>query len=255
MVTRDLGNAPEQLRWQGKLTMIGACTGAIDNYSVHADALGPRWLYYRLPARDTAGKRAAADAARGKNLESLRADAANLATQIVLAARERVNPHIPNHVAEAIEDAALVTCWGRATVPRHGYGRREIDGLPIIEEPPRLIRQLRGLAAGLYAVGATHTAVVQLCRRVALDSMPSARLAALRGLVAAPGSATAALAQRARLERGVARRQLEELEQIGVVACERQGDEPADLEPDRRPAYWSLTGTDGELITKVLSYP
>lgn len=40
-VTRDLGNAPRALRWEGRLTILAACTPAIDHYSSHADALGP----------------------------------------------------------------------------------------------------------------------------------------------------------------------------------------------------------------------
>ncbi|MGH8902903.1 MAG: hypothetical protein ACRDYA_14855 [Egibacteraceae bacterium] len=51
--TRDLGNAPSPLRWQGRMTFLAACTPAIDHYSSHADALGPRLLYWRLPDRDT----------------------------------------------------------------------------------------------------------------------------------------------------------------------------------------------------------
>jgi hypothetical protein len=55
-VTRDLGTAPEPLTWKGKLTIVGAVTGIIDNYAVHADALGPRWIYYRLPPGPSAAR-------------------------------------------------------------------------------------------------------------------------------------------------------------------------------------------------------
>jgi len=60
-------------------------------------------------------------------------------------------------VADTIEDAVLVTCWGRAAVPRSGYGRREIEDFPTIEEPPRLIRQAHVLARGYMRSGSTTT--------------------------------------------------------------------------------------------------
>ena len=41
-VIRDLGNAPVPLRWSGRVTLLAACTPAIDNYASHADQLGPR---------------------------------------------------------------------------------------------------------------------------------------------------------------------------------------------------------------------
>ena len=47
-----------------------------------------------------------------------------------------------------IKEAALVTCWGRGAVPRHGYGRREIDGMAVVESPPRVARQLTASPAG-----------------------------------------------------------------------------------------------------------
>jgi hypothetical protein len=40
------------------MTFLAACTPAIDHYSSHADALGPRWLYWRLPDRNAATKTA-----------------------------------------------------------------------------------------------------------------------------------------------------------------------------------------------------
>ncbi|MGH8904057.1 MAG: hypothetical protein ACRDYA_20855 [Egibacteraceae bacterium] len=43
---------------EGRLTLVAACTPAIDHYSSHADALAPRWLYWRLPNRDAAAKTA-----------------------------------------------------------------------------------------------------------------------------------------------------------------------------------------------------
>ncbi|MBW3629821.1 MAG: UPF0182 family protein, partial [Gemmatimonadetes bacterium] len=51
----------------------------IDAYTSHADALGPRWVYYRLDERSTAEKRAAARMARRGGLAEPRAQARAMA--------------------------------------------------------------------------------------------------------------------------------------------------------------------------------
>jgi hypothetical protein len=147
-VTRDVnppGGANKdlpQLRWAGRLTVVAAVTNAIDRYSTHSDALGTRWLYIRTEDRDPSSRRSAAQAARRPGVGEARAEAQTLATDLVTKARGRVNKlAVPVDVADTIEDSVLVTYWGRAAVPRNGYGRREIEDVPIIEEPPRLIRQ------------------------------------------------------------------------------------------------------------------
>ncbi|MCA1677265.1 MAG: hypothetical protein LC799_35500, partial [Actinobacteria bacterium] len=183
-VSRDIAapsgaTVPGPLSWSGRLNIVGAVTGAIDAYSVHADALGSRWLYCRLPERTTEAKRRAAGMGRRGGLDQHRAKARALAAEVVAAARARLESVVvAGAVAEAIEDAALVTCWGRASVPRSSYGRREIDGPVTVEEPMRVIHQLTALARGLLALGLSDLDTTAVCSRVALDSMPAARCSA-----------------------------------------------------------------------------
>ena len=53
----------------------------------------------------------------------------------------------------ALDDAARVGAIGRASVPRDGSWKREVDGLPSQEEPVRLAKQLHMLARCLLALG------------------------------------------------------------------------------------------------------
>lgn len=259
-VTRDVsppGKAAPgaRLHWAGRITMVGAVTGAIDRYAVHADELGARWVYFRLLHRDTPSRRRSARAARGGGLDHHRRVARQSADQLIAAAADYVEKvAVSDAVADVIEDAALVTCWGRAAVPRHGYGKREIDGVPTVEEPPRVVRQLHMLARGLLALGLTDEAVTVLVRRVALDSMPVARHAVLAALAQSPGEhvSTAELAGLADLHWNVAFRNAEDLEQIGVVAGVRNERDPAD-ETGGRVVGWRLTGEDGDLVAEVIS--
>jgi hypothetical protein len=112
---------------------------------------------------------------------------------------------------------APVTCWGRAAVPRSGYGRREIEGVPIIEEPPRLARQTHVIARGLYALGLSDRDVQRMSRRIALDSMPLARHSVLKALAKDDGLSTYKIAEATGLHWHVAFRTAEELAVIGVA--------------------------------------
>jgi hypothetical protein len=246
----------EHLTWSGRITAVGAVTAAIDDFAAHNSMLGDRWLYVRPPARTTTAARRAARMARHGGLTAARLAGARHAHAVVMAARGRLaGIEVSEALADAIEDAAMVLRWGRAAVKRHGYGAREIDGLPQVEEPPRIIRQLTAVAHGLLALGLDDVATADVCRRLALDSMPAARAAVLGVLAEASDELnTAAVARRAGVDRSVARRNLEELDAIGVVRVRRDGAEPDDEGPDRRPANWCLPDDeDGDLIREVFA--
>jgi hypothetical protein len=260
-VTRDLGNAPVPLRWQGRLTLLAACTPAIDNYASHADQLGPRWLYYRLAAASSAGKRATSRKARQRagQLTSSRRHAAELCGRLVDAAHTTADSvQLSPAAAEHLDDLAIVCCYGRAVVPRNAYGRREIEGLAIVEEPPRLVAQLVLLARGLLALGLPEPAAVALCRRAALDSMPAVRRGLLAALAADAEMTVSEAARRVGCHRHVARLALEELAAIGLAACPGLDDDPDDdTESGGRWAAhpWRLAGPDQRLVREVLAAP
>jgi hypothetical protein len=260
-VTRDLGNAPVPLRWSGRLTLLAACTPAIDTYASHADQLGPRWLYYRLAAATSQAKRATSRKARlrGGQLATCRRQGAELAGRLVAAAHHKVAAlQLSPAAAEHLDDLAIVCCYGRAVVPRNAYGRREIEGLAIVEEPPRLVAQLVLLARGLLALGLEEPAAVALCRRAALDSMPAVRRGLLAVLADAEEVTVSEAARRVGCHRHVARMALEELSAIGLAACpgldENLDDDP-EL-PGRWAAHpWRLAGPDQRLVRQVLAAP
>ena len=246
-VSRDLGNSPRPLTWAGRLTVLGASTPIIDSYSSHADALGTRWLYCRVEAQDEATKRRTARKALGPGaVGAHRKQAAQLAARIVAGAVDRVPEELDDFVTEALMDAVIVACFGRAAVERDGYGRREISSLAVVEEPPRLTGELGLLARALLALGLDAEAAVGLCRRCALDSIPQARRLALDVLAQGPATASV-IARRTGMHRHVARMALEELEAIGVAASS----EPDDVEPGG-PNPWHLEPPNDELIRRVM---
>jgi len=254
-VTRDLGNAPEPLRWAGRLTMIAGVTPAIDNYSSHADQLGPRWLYYRLAARDTQTKRAVAQAARRiADVERLRAEASELGREIVRdAVSEARRITLPDDLTEPIDDMAIVVCYGRGAVPRNGYGRREIEGLAIIEEPGRVTKQLAILARCLLSLGLDPDTAVKLCRRAALDSIPETRRLVLDLLADGSKYTASEVGRLVGCSRFLARMTVEDLAAIGIV--DPLFDEDDEDLPSTAPRPWALGDRDYLLLSTVLRAP
>jgi hypothetical protein len=250
-VTRDIAppngtDTDQQLEWSGRLTVVACVTGAIDRYAAHADQLGPRWMQVRIAERTTQQKRRAARLARRNDLAAHRKSARETAADL-LAQLPGNLPELPDDIANEIEDAALVTTWGRAAVPRNGYGRREIEDVPVIEEPMRLVQQLGGIARGMLALGLSPTAAASIARRVALDSMPATRHAVLAALSTGEVLSSASCARAAHLDRKVCRMALEELAAIGVVENDRsdEEDDPVGV------VKWRLSGDDGAVIVSV----
>jgi len=251
-VSRDVGNM-EPLRWTGRLTLLAGVTPAIDNYTSHTDALGPRWLYCRLPESDSESKRAAARKRRNSvDFKQRQKDAAAYAAELVREARGLVRAiDLSDEVYEAIEDAAIVTCYGRADVPRNPYGRREVEGLPTIEEPPRLVHQLEALAKSLKALGEPDEFATAICRQCALDTIPRPRMAALAELSLGEELTVAELHRRTGLHKHVARRTAEDLQVVGLAACPVEEESEFDEPQHGVPRPWRLAGEYGALAVKV----
>jgi len=253
-VVRELGNAPEPLRWEGSLTLLAAVTPAVDRYASHSDALGPRWLFMRIPTTDDRMRRESARKAResGLSLTQHRQTVREIATELVADAVKRARSvTVSDELGVVIDDAAIVTCLGRADVPRDGYGRREIIGMPTIEEPPRLAAQLDKLARGLLALGLDNESAAALCRRAALDSMPLERRACIETLADGRALTQVQVARQARCDRNVARRTLEDLAAIGIATYD--GAESDDEDARRGP--WHLIGENVETIERVFGAP
>ena len=254
-VTRDLGNAPGPLRWEGRLTVLSAVTPAIDDYSTHTDALGPRWLYLRMPDIPRAARRAAAGRHAG-DLTERRRQARQLALGAVRHPRAALEGMVlTDDTLRTIGDAAIVVAAARGSVPRDGYGRRDVIAMPTVEEPHRLVGQLQMLARSLLALGLTVTEAEHLTVRAALDTIPRSRLAVLKVLATGEVLTIGGLAERAGLNRKVARFAVEDLRETQLTCCPVEDtsavDDVADLGNVRRD--WQLTEYLGEIAVEVLA--
>lgn len=253
-VIREVGNSPEPLKWTGRLTLLAAVTPAIDNFSSHTDALGPRWLYFRLPETDQVHKKATVTKRRRiVGLVEKQLEAQRLGAQLVRAARRVVRDvELADETYDYLEDAAMLTCFGRAAVPRHAYGKREIDGIPVIEEPARITSQIVALAKSLVALGETTESAVELARKAALDTVPQARLKLLELLADGEELTAAEAGRRTGIHRHVARRALEEMEVVGLVVSRRSAEDDTEESDYGTPNPWRL-GEEAELVMTVFN--
>jgi hypothetical protein len=244
-VQRDLGGVPGPAAWSGKVTVLAASTKVIDQQSALLDEGGPRWLLYR-------GKEAGAItrlAGAGRRIDpgaraAARARSAELAAEVAGHGRAAFGgAELSEQAAKFIGEIAVATGSMRGSVPRSGYGKREIEGIAATEEPWRLEAQLQILARAAMATGRTPGQAVLLARAVALGTVPPARMRAMEVLMDGAQHNATAIGREKAMHRDVARRALEDLQQLGITRCanEREDDEPGAFGV---PWLWEFAVTD-----------
>jgi len=242
-VYRGIGGEPaadgDALEWSGHLTLIAAATPAIDTAASFESALGERWLTLRVPGSDAARAVQRARYVVGrKDLAPHREAAQALTRELVLDARRRIPEQLPGSIVERLVNLATFVAHARTGVQHEGTGRyRVILGVPTPEEPTRLVGQLSRFARCVIALGLQHDQALELATKIALDSVPLARMRVLQAVVEAEETgATVAVAHRAliRGNRWAAIWELDALEAIGLVTVEGT---PRDEDPHAHRFY------------------
>jgi hypothetical protein len=244
-VQRDLGGVPGQAVWAGKVTILAASTKVIDQQSALLDEAGPRWLLYR----GTESSAASRLAGTGQRIDArvraaCRSRAAELAAAAVRHGQAAFGAvSLSEAAARAIGNASVAVGTLRGSVPRSGYGRREIEGLATTEEPWRLEAQLQLLARAAMTFGHTEEGAVRLARKVALGTVPPDRMRVLEVLLDGESHNATAIGKAKEMHRHVAMRALEDLEQLGVTGCVNEEQE-LDSGLMTRTRWWRMAGTE-----------
>lgn len=172
----------DPLEWEGHLTLLGGTTSAIDSHLAFEATLGERWLLFRLPE-------SSAERARQRTIFSVRRDripeyrgrAQELAAGLVEQARHRIPDRLSENAETTLVDAAVFAATARTGVQFEGNGKHRIPvGYPVPEEPMRLAGQIIRLCRCLLALEIPEPLAVAIAGKAALDSVPHARLRALR---------------------------------------------------------------------------
>lgn len=245
-VQRDLGGTPGQAAWSGKVTMLAASTKVIDRHSALLDEAGPRWLLYR-GTESSAAMRLAGTGRRIDATERARCRklAASLAAEVIGHGRAVfAHAELSEAAARGIGAIAVATGTMRGDVPRDGYGKREIIGIATTEEPWRLEAQLQLLARAAMSFGHTEDSAVRLARSVALGTVPPDRMRVMEVLLDGQPHNPSAIGRDKSMHRLVARRALEDLQQLGLARCTSEEHDPDVLLTAGVTSWWQLAGTD-----------
>ncbi len=218
------------LTWEGKCGLVGGVTPSYDRYSAVISALGDRFMLLRLP--DVNAKAQALSALDNSEHEKqMRTELATAMTGLIAGA-DLAEVHHPLSDPERDHLIRLATFAARARtgVERDGYSG-ELQVLPQVEGPARLVKAIRRLYGALGAIGADDETRWAVVVRVALDCAPAIRVPLMRELLKADGPLrTSELAAAVGMVTKTAHRQLDDLALLGIA--ERSKGHSADNAPD-----------------------
>lgn len=215
---KEFGNGI-RISWKGKLGLIAGVTDVIETYhSVH-QTLGERFLFLRteIEDRQEAGRRAL----QHKGFElGIRADITKTVSAFFSAPhlQKPKTPMFTDWENKLVSLADFVT-QARTRIIRDGYSR-EVEFVPGLEGPSRLVKQFASLLMGLAVVHGRENPTAEdysIVYKVAIDSLPRSRAQILNLINQEEGLTPSTMEER--LERPVCyiKRTLEELKVLQVI--------------------------------------
>lgn len=228
------------LSWSGKCGFVGGVTPSYDRYSAVVSALGDRFMLLRLPDVK-AHEQALSALDNSEHEKQMRFELADAMTGLIAGA-DLAAVHHPLSDSERDHLIRLATFAARARtgVERDGYSG-ELQVLPQVEGPARLVKAIRRLYGALGAIGADDETRWAVVVRVALDCAPAIRVPLMRELLKADGPLrTSELAAAVGMVTKTAHRQLDDLALLGIA--ERSKGHNADNAPD----LWQATAWLGD---------
>jgi hypothetical protein len=229
----------EEVNWEWKLGLVAGVTPVIDRHYTAIAQLGDRFLLLRLPEVPRIRMAERSFRTWGSEQSERKALQALVRDFLLGLGAPDLRP-VQRHL-DGLGPVPDLATHARTGVYRDPY-TKEIDDMPELEAPARMWKELAGLALGLQAIGHDEGAAIALARRVARDSIPPGRVAALAHLAEAAGAtATAHVATALAGPTKTVHRWLEDLAALRLVHREKQGPGRADL--------WSLTEEGAEKWT------
>jgi hypothetical protein len=205
------------LTWNGRITLVGACTTVWDAAHAVMAVMGDRFVLIRSDSktgRDQAGNQAIRNT--GTEL-TMRAELAAAVGGLVgyINTAERYELH-ENEIGQLIRAADIVT-FSRTPV-ESDYRGDPIDA-HAPEMPTRFAKQLAQLVRGGLALGMRREAAMRLALRCARDSFPPLRSEILLDLARNPESRAVDVSRRIVKPYRTVRRTLEALHTLGLLRC------------------------------------
>lgn len=235
------------IHWRGKLAIMAGVTPAIDTYSMVDQTLGERFLRCRMSHKDlsllaekalyTSGYE---DKIREEVAEGVKSFLMNL----------KFDPGAIYDIESCAKKIIALSCFvaiGRTSVPRDKYHKTVVT-TPEPEAPPRLIKQLLGLASGisiLHNKSAIDDEIYYVLKKVALDSIQPSRINLLACIWNSFGQKPFTindLRKDLHLPKSSLRLYLEDLYILKILRI------PKDTDLDRPDITWSMTSNFTQYI-------
>lgn len=204
--------------WKGKLTIIAACTPALEMaWSIHRN-MGDRFIILRW--RDGDDEATANKAQKNDGLED------EISERIQALARDYIGtpaftppPPIPALFEEPITKIALLSCWLRTPVHRDEYTHK-IDDVGPREKPTRMVKALRAVLAGYQTLQERPLLATDLriAYRLAMDSVPLRRFKIVDCLTDDQEFSFRDVCELSGTPRATLQRDLDELHEIGALS-------------------------------------
>lgn len=221
---REIGSEGGRvLSWTGRLTIVGASTGAWDRQHEVVATMGDRFLLVRVDSRHGRASAAArAQANIGREAE-MRESLANVVTALMQTVQPGFQPPLtPEDHARIYNFANLLAL---ARTPVETDYREDVVFAHAPEMPTRVAKQLYQLIRGATALGLSVPTALDLATRVSADSIPPLRRAILDDLTNFPRSRVQDIRRRIIQPYMTVKRAVMALEILRLVGREGTGDD------------------------------
>ena len=236
-----------KLSWRGKVSFICGATGAVDLHHVAMASLGERFVYYRLKS-DRADRPNQGDSALDHigHTAGMRKELSDAIAELFdpLPELPKIQDFLIGRRREQIIALANLSSMARSAVERDNF-THDIVLVQDPESPTRMATALGLLLGGMVAIGVPEGEAWNVVRKVALDSVPPIRKAALCVLLGTAGCmdlSTIGMQARLGCSPTTLRRALEDLEAHRLL-CRQHGEKSKSL--------WSVTEWTRQLHQKA----
>jgi hypothetical protein len=214
--TKDTGESG-RLYWTGKMTVIAACTPAIEREWAILRDLGERFMTIRWDREN--GMTSARRTLEQRMHESDIAARSSALGKQIMEALPKTRGTTSAHVRDRIVHLAEIVALSRNRVIRDSHGSREIIDIPPAEGPNRIAKALMSVAVNYGAV--LHRDPldedVRLAVRMAMNSIPHTRYKLISNIPVDTSIDRSHLAKASKLPESSLSWQLDELEALSLL--------------------------------------
>lgn len=227
------------LRWDGKITLLGATTSAYDSHHSVISAMGDRFALLRVDSESRAARLAATKQARmNTGKESVMREEMGAAVEAVIAGMDRAAAEIDVETLDSLDALADVVTQIRTTV-EFDQMSRNASAAHAPEVGTRFGKMLVQIVRGGLSIGMTSEEALALAQRVGRDSTQQVRVECLQALAEHGPQTTHGVSTLLNKPNGTIDRALQALQLLGLIQ-HRQGD--ALFDGTRQGAWvWSLS--------------